>query len=275
MHKTALRFIFFSIILISFGLQAQVRVQSELVNEDMMNLIRKEKFDLILPQLMQENEIDMWIHVMRDGDPNALAADLGTDSGVLVFTDRGAARIERAVLGFSSESIRNCGAYDIFLAEDELVEGDAGWENVIGKFVSERDPQRIGVNFSERYGVADGISHTLYLKLVAAVGDKYSQRMVSAENLIIAYLSARVMSEIVIYGQLCKISEQKIEKEFAKIVPGVTPLKAIDGNIWVRDRDGNEDNNNDYVIQRGDLIGLICGASSGTYSTTSPDWLMY
>jgi hypothetical protein len=44
-------------------------------------------------------------------------------------------------------------------------------------------------------------------------------------------------------------------------------LNEIDGNIWVRDRDGYEENNTDYVVQRGDLIGLICGASSGTYST--------
>ena len=69
----------------------------------------------------------------------------------------------KAVLGHSSETIVESGAYDIFVAEEEVIEGDAGWENVIGEFVAERDPQRIGVNFSERYAVADGISHTDYL----------------------------------------------------------------------------------------------------------------
>jgi len=233
----------------------------------MMNLIRKEKFDLILPQIMQDNKIDMWIHVLRHGDPDPLADELGTSSGVLIFTDRGGDRIERAVLGFGAETLQESGAYDIFLAEEEVIEGDAGWENVIGEFVAERDPQRIGVNFSERYAVADGISHTNYLKLVKKLGDKYAKRIVSADNLIIEYLSSRVMSEIVIYGQLCKISEEKIEQEFDKIVPGVTALKDVSGNIWVRDLDGYEDNNNDYVIQRGDLIGLICGANARSYST--------
>jgi hypothetical protein len=246
---------------------AQVRVQNDLVDDDMMNLIRKEKFDLVLPQIMRNNKIDMWIHVMREGDPDPLADDLGTSSGVLIFTDRGGDRIERAVLGFGAEALPESGAYDIFAGEDELIEGDAGWEGVIGKFVAERDPQRIGVNFSERYAVADGISHTDYLKLVKALEDRYTKRIVSADNLIIEYLSARVMSEIVIYGQLCKISEKKIEQEFDKIVPGETVLKDISGNIWVRDRDGYEDNNNDYVIQRGDMIGLICGANAGSYST--------
>ncbi|MBA7706794.1 hypothetical protein ES703_115651 [subsurface metagenome] len=267
MSKMRILQTFLFILILVQGFHAQTLVERNLVDEDMMNLIRQEKFDLILPQIMRDNKIEMWIHVLRDGDPDPLADDFGTGSGVIIFTDRDGDRIERAVLGHSSETIAESGAYDIFLAEKEVIEGDAGWENVIGEFVAERDPQRIGVNFSERYAVADGISHTDYLKLVKELGDKYAKRIVSADNLIIEYLSSRVMSEIVIYGQLCKISEEKIEQEFDKIVPGVTALKDVAGNIWVRDRDGYEDNNNDYVIQRGDLIGLICGANARSYST--------
>lgn len=267
MSKIRILQTFLFIFILAHGFHAQTRAKSDLVDADIMNLIRKEKFDLVLPQIMRDNKIDMWIHVLRAGDPDFLADDLGSESGVFIFTDQGGDRIERAVLGFISESIAESGAYDIFAGEDELIEGEAGWESVIGEFVAARDPQRIGVNFSERYAVADGISHTDYLKLVKALGDTYTRRIVSADNVIIEYLSARVMSEIVIYGQLCKISEEKIEHEFDKIIPGVTALKDVDGNIWVRDRDGYEENNTGYVVQRGDLIGLICGASAGSYST--------
>ena len=38
------------------------------------------------------------------------------------------------------------------------------------KVKGKRNPRRIGVNFSERYATADGISHTDYLKLVKALG---------------------------------------------------------------------------------------------------------
>jgi len=252
------------ILILAEGFQVQAKVEINLVNEKVMDLIRKEKFDLILPQIMRNNKIDMWIHVMRAGDPDPLTDDFGTNSGVIVFTDRGSNRIERAVLGHCSESIVGSEAYDIFLAEEEEVEGKAGWEKVIGKFVAERDPQRIGVNFSEKYAVADGISHTDYLKLVKALGDKYAKRVISAENLIIEYLSSRVMSyakrvisaenliieylssrvmsEVVIFTKLCEISAKKIEREFDKIEPGVTALKDVSGNIWVRDRDGFENN---------------------------------
>jgi hypothetical protein len=42
------------------------------------NQIRREKFDLVLPQVMRNNNIDMWIHVMRVAIPDPFGAeDLG------------------------------------------------------------------------------------------------------------------------------------------------------------------------------------------------------
>jgi len=46
---------------------------------DMMKMIRKEKFDLVLPGAMRDNKIDMWISVMQDGHTDALALDLGVN----------------------------------------------------------------------------------------------------------------------------------------------------------------------------------------------------
>ncbi len=64
------------------------------------NQIRLEKFDLDLPPAMRENNIDMWIHVMRVAIPDPFGAEeLGSTSGVFVFTDRGDDKIECAVLG--------------------------------------------------------------------------------------------------------------------------------------------------------------------------------
>ena len=54
------------------------------------NRIRREKFDLILPQIMRERDVDMWIHVMRIAIPDQFGAEeLGSTSGFFVFTDLG------------------------------------------------------------------------------------------------------------------------------------------------------------------------------------------
>ena len=73
---------------------------------DLMNQIRREKFDLILPQVMRENGVDMWITVSREGFDDPLTEDFGKgyvlSYGYYVFTDRGGDRIERAALGIGT-----------------------------------------------------------------------------------------------------------------------------------------------------------------------------
>ena len=104
---------------------AQVQEVDDFV--ELNNQIRREKFDIILPQVMRENNIDMWIHVMREYLPDTFGSeDLGSKSGVFIFTDSGGDRIERAVLGrrwkgsagghrrtLDHKLVEECGAYDI------------------------------------------------------------------------------------------------------------------------------------------------------------------
>ena len=45
----------------------------------------------------------------------------------------------------------------------------------------------------------------------------------------------------------------------------VTTLADIDGNVFVRDRDGNENNNNDYVLKGGDIVTILNGEGEGVF----------
>jgi len=80
---------------------------------ELENRIRSEKFDKILPRVMRDNNIDMWIHIMRSWTPDPLRFGLGARSGVFIFTDRGEDRIERAAFG----AVRDPKAYDIVIRE--------------------------------------------------------------------------------------------------------------------------------------------------------------
>lgn len=230
----------------------------------MQQQIRNDKFDHVLPQAMRDNDVDMWIHVIRDRNPDPIARNLGGEFGVFVFTDRGGERIERAILGGTDETLWGDEAYDLFVGE-EGIEGDPGWQNVVGDFVAERDPERIAVNFAKQNPLADGISHTDYETLAAALGETYASRIVSAEGVIGDFLAGIVVGEIALAGYFGMLTMQTLDEEFAKIEPGVTRLEELDGNVFVRDPDGNEDNNNEYVLQRGDLITILNGAGEGYF----------
>ena len=105
------------------------------VQWETLNLIRKEKFDIILPIAMRENNVDMWIHSIREGNPDPLALDLGGDKGYFIFTDRGEDRIERTVFDGFEDDLEELGCYDIFGQEEELRD-----------FVTKRDPKTIAIN---------------------------------------------------------------------------------------------------------------------------------
>jgi Xaa-Pro aminopeptidase len=234
--------------------------------------IRLEKFDRVLPQAMRENEIDMWITVMREGLRDPLYYDLGEgyagNFAYYIFTDRGGQRIERAALGIDDRKIEACGAYDI-------IEGDFD----LRAFVSERDPKRIGLNMSAGIGGADGLSHTSYELLSSTLGEEYASRFVSAEKLISDFRSRRVASEIVAFGEAGEMSREIAERALSNevITPGVTTLEDV--SWWMQDRlfergldssfgtpsvyvtgpDGIEATSNERIIQRGDFLIIDWG----------------
>jgi hypothetical protein len=166
MRRKMMLLLFVSLIFILQGLDVQA--QEARSRFKLLNLIRKDKFDLILPQVMRDNDVDMWIHVIRRGDPDPLELDLGGNCGYFIFTDRGGGRIERAVLGVSFSRIADRSVYDI-IGEESLYGEDRipMWKpSDLTEFVAERDPKRIAVNMSEWLTHTDSLSHTGYLKLV-------------------------------------------------------------------------------------------------------------
>ncbi|SVA62789.1 uncharacterized protein METZ01_LOCUS115643, partial [marine metagenome] len=46
------------------------RTQEENDLREWNNRIRLEKFDIVLPEVMRNNDVDMWIHVMRETIPD-------------------------------------------------------------------------------------------------------------------------------------------------------------------------------------------------------------
>lgn len=234
--------------------------------------IRRDKFDLVLPEAMRENEIDMWITVVKEGYRDPLWLDLGQgyvgSIGYYIFTDRGGNRIERAALGIGGYLLERSGAYDIVTGSFDLAE-----------FVAERDPQRIGINTSHHIGGADGLTHSSYQHLVDTLGTEYAGRFVSAERLISDFRSRRVATEIAAFAEAGEMSREIAERALSNevITPGVTALEDV--SWWIMERlhergldnsfgmpsiyitgpEGIEATSNERIIQRGDLLMIDWG----------------
>lgn len=207
------------------GLNAYAQKSKQ--NYEIMRLIRHEKFELILPGALRDNKVDMWIHVVESGRMDPLALDLGGWSEYrewepvcyYIFTDRGGDRIERIILGGEDQE----GLYDIEGSGGDLLE-----------IVRERDPKVIAVNMSKNLNIANGLSHISYLRLTEALGEKYTDRLISAENVITDFRVRRVQREIIAFANALETQRQVMEAALKRIVPGITTPEEI--GWWTADQ---------------------------------------
>ena len=245
-------------------------------DREALRLMRNGKLDLVLPGSMRDNDVDMWIHVSRGGDP--LTQYFGSFSGYLIFSDLGD-RIERATFGGSPGAVENIdveGSWHLRRAFNNYnynnTDPRQGFTipevyNEITDFVAERDPKRIAVNFSEYLPAADGISYSSYLKLERILGPIYSKRIVSAEDVITDFIVRRTSREVAAQTEVLALARQLGLQNISKIVPGVTTIKDTGGRLYysanTRPSEHEKDfppsvrwinGNPDYVLQPGDFF---------------------
>ena len=277
---------------------------SILEQAEILHVIRQEKLDTVLPIAMRRNGIDMWIHVIRDGDPDPMQLHFGPVWGYIVFSDRGGDRIERAIFGSGAHP----DLFDVFGSGEigRAIEGydyesqDAAVYDELADFIAERDPKKIALNTSPWLAVADGISHSQFVKLESIIGTTYSARIVSAAQLITDFRSRRTDSEIKAFSDALEMHRRLLHRALSRevIEPGITTLGdvgrwlveeqqrqgigyGIDSYIplprilysAISETDAAPDvrwiiHDEDYVIQRGDFMTYDISVRYLEYFTT-------
>ena len=189
------------------------------------NAIVEERLETLLPRLMREAGLDMWLVIAREYNDDPVFLSLvpkprftARRTTMLVFFDRGDAGVERLTVS----------RYPLGSLYEAAWEGgdlDAQWER-LGQLIRQRDPKRIGVNTSDTWPVADGLSHSLFEKLVDAVGPDLSNRIVPSESLVVRWMETRLEREVEVWQRAVGIAGETIARAFSSevITPGVTTL---------------------------------------------------
>lgn len=193
--------------------------------------ILADRVKTILPDIMQREGIDMWLIISREYNEDPVIETLlpatwlaARRRTILVAFDRGEGK-ELETLAVAR--------YDVGTtfkkAWDKEQEPDQ-WKR-LKEIIEERDPKKIGVNKSDYFGLADGIVATDLEQLKAAIGSKYSKRIVSAEKVAIGWFETRSSKEMVLYPQIVRIAHEIIKEGFSDraIQPGIT---TTDDLVW-------------------------------------------
>ena len=205
------------------------REQHELVTP----WIRK-RFDTVLGGLMAREGFDMWIIPTREynEDPvfrsmSPLTSFASRRRTILVFFNPGAGKpVERYSVGrFDYDRL-----YTLVPTHN-----DAQYDG-LRKLVEEKQPKAIGINESDAWNHADGITANEKRRLLDALGPAYAARVKSAEMLAVGWLEVKLPEELDAYRHVMKTAHMVIREAFSRkvIAPGETT--AQDVAWWMRQR---------------------------------------
>mgnify|MGYP001066251941 CR=1 FL=1 len=198
------------------------------------NASLKVRLEQIVPEIMREEGIDLWLVICRENNEDPVYRSLvpfttlyASRLQILVFHDRGAAGFERFSVNF-----RQMGEWYKSVWEPSKMDQWAKLADVI----RERNPKVIGINKSEEDNYGDGLTASLKAQLVKAIGPEYSKRLKSAERVAVRVLERRTPEELTLYPQTMAIAHAIIAEAFSNqvITPGVTTTDDV--VWWMRQR---------------------------------------
>jgi Xaa-Pro aminopeptidase len=245
----------------------------------------RQRLDRVVPELMRKSGVDMWVIIGREYNEDPVLKTMlpatwhsARRRTIMVFHDKGPdAGVER--LAVSRYPIG-----DLFeSAWDPETQPDQ-WARLV-EIIEDRDPASIGLNISETWAHADGLSHSQHEAFQDALPSALRERVVSAEALAVGWLETRLPEEMDVYASVCRIAHEIIAEALSErvIQPGVTT--SDDVKWWCRERvnelglkdwfhpivsiqraDAEGDfmdmmAGEDQVIRRGDLIHIDLGIS--------------
>ena len=194
------------------------------------------RLDDLLPTLMRREGIDLWLIIAREYNEDPVIETMLTATWlrarrrtVLMFYDPGAGQaVERLAVSRYAPG-------PWFEASWSPEDQPDQWQR-IAELIRERDPKSIGINRSETFPLADGLSASEHEALVAAIGPQYARRLVSAENLALAWLETRIPEEMEVYPVIVRAAHAIIAEGMSEraITPGVTTTDDV--AWWYRER---------------------------------------
>ncbi len=225
-----------TILFLFFSLCLSAQVLPERERAAVVDEILADRFNNLLPDLMDKSGIDMWIVISREYNEDPVLRTMLPSTWlnarrrtILVFyRNKSKNTIEKLAIARYNVGKNIVSAWDKEKQPDQ-------WKRLI-EIINERNPQKIGLNTSEHFNIADGLVKTDYDEFMTYLPTKFNKRIISAEKLAVSWIETRTATEMVIYDQLVTITHDIIAEAFSSkvITPGITTTTDVEW--WMRQK---------------------------------------
>ncbi|SHH41828.1 M24 family metallopeptidase [Winogradskyella jejuensis] len=241
--------------------------------------IRKKRINTLLPNALENAEVDCWLIICRENNNDPIADHIGGENagGTAVFL------FYNDENGFHSKVFSPSGeatALDDLDIHDEVVSVERGTSAVTMAvdFIKEKEFGTIAVNSSKSNAMADGLSYSQRQNLEKLLGD-YSYRLVPSTEVVYEWLSIKLPEEVEILRKAAQLTADWQIEAYKQVIPG----KSTDADIakflkqkmveygvkdgWAPDQNPNVNSGadrghshaTDKVIMLGDVIQIDFG----------------
>lgn len=250
----------------------------------MANKIYKEKIEQAV-EILNEKNTDMWLTFVRESSINhdaAMDIIVGTNStwqAAFIINKDGDTR---AIVGdIEGANFVKTGLYNDVQGYLKSIK-----EPLID-YLKKKDPNKIAINFSKNSVLSDGLTYGLYQVLLDYLnGTPYTERLISAEEIISALRGRKSQTELDIMKEAAVETLKIFDETTAYIKPGLTELDiaAFVKNTAARrgfdlaweethcpavfagpDPAGPHSGPSDKVIQKGTIINMDFGINYKGY----------
>lgn len=232
----------------------------------------KERLEIILPQVMEDADVDMWIVASKEyhEDPTFKAmvpAEYLNARRITMFAfSKEADGIHRYSLSMPDKSVAKF--YESkwqFGKEDQMV--------ALKRLIEEKDPKRIALNMSKEFAVCDGFSIGLYQMFKESLGEDIMNKMVNDDLLAMKFMEIRTPTELKLMPEVMSVAHDIMERMYTTdvIKPGITTTNDLEWfmkeevnklglTYWfeptmdLQRKNGDESRYDSCVIQKGDLL---------------------
>jgi len=228
MRKIVLLFL---LVNLSYSYSSEAQVLPLTDRAKAVDEILKDRFDNLLPSLMDQSGIDMWILISREYNEDPVMRTMLPSTWlnarrrtVLVFyRNKEKTPIEKLAIARYNVGENIKSAWNKEEQPDQ-------WKALF-QIIKDRNPEKIGLNMSTHFGIADGLVKSDYDWFTKTLPETYKEKITSAEKLAIAWIETRTEKEMEVFDFLSKLTHDVIAEAFSTKV--ITPGKTTtDDVVW-------------------------------------------
>lgn len=203
-----------------------VRKQAEVIDSWL-----EDRMQNLLPGLMTEMGIDMWIVMSREYNEDPVIRTL------LPATWHAARRRTILVMYQPSPNAKveafAVARYDVGKSFKKAWDPESQpdqWKALM-EIIQAKNPKKIGLNYAKDYGHADGLTHFDYEEFMKNLPQAHQSKVVSAQTLAVRWLETRTASEMAAYKHIQELAHYIIAEGLSDrvITPGITSTEDV---VW-------------------------------------------